>query len=85
MWVERVGGGAVSASPVLAGGNIYSTNERGVTFVIKANPKQFELVSRNQLGNESFATPTFCGNQIFLRTAGNAGGRRQEYLYCLGK
>lgn len=81
MWQQRLPGGAVSASPVLAGGNIYAANERGTTYVFRADPKSFQLVAQNQLGREAFATPAICGGQIFLRVAG-AG--RQEILYCLG-
>ena len=82
MWTARLPGGPVSASPILAGGNIYLSNERGTTYVFKANPRKFELVGQNQLGQEAFATPTICGNRIYLRVAG-AG--RQEMLYCIGE
>jgi len=80
MWKARLGG-PISASPILAGGNIYASNERGTTFVFRANPTKFEAVSQNQLGNESFATPTICGNRILLRVADD---QRRETLYCLG-
>ena len=83
MWKERVGG-PVSASPILAGGLIYASNERGQTFVFKPNPQRFELVATNRLGDESFATPTICGNRIYLRHATHTGGR-QEWLYCIGE
>ncbi len=76
--------GPVSASPVLAGGNLYLSNEAGTTFVFKANPDAFELVAENRLGDDAFATPTICGGQIFLRVASQMGGRRQEMLYCIG-
>ncbi len=82
MWKARLGG-PVSASPILASGNIYLSNERGQTFVFRADPRGFELVSRNRLGDESFATPTICGNRIYLRIAEHGAGR-QEYLVCIG-
>ncbi len=81
MWQSRLPGGAVSASPVLAGGNIYAGNERGTVFVFRATPERFQLVAQNQLGRELFATPAVCGDQIFLRVAEQG---RQEMLYCLG-
>lgn len=84
MWRRRLGG-SVSASPVLAGGNIYTANERGTMFVFKANPRTFELVARNQLGSECFATPTICGNRIYLRIAERISGERREWLYCIGR
>jgi len=69
---------------VLAGGHLFATNERGRTFVFKADPERFELVAQNQLGAEAFATPVICGSRIYLRAATKKGGRRQEVLYCIG-
>lgn len=82
LWKARLRG-PVSASPILAGGNIYASVEAGTTYVFRASPAKFELLAENQLGNEAFATPSICNNQIFLRVADSVGGRRQEYLYCL--
>lgn len=84
MWSKRLKG-PISASPVLAGGHIYWANELGTMFVFKPNPEKFELVSENQLDHEAFASPAVVGSQIFLRTAGTTGGKRQEYLYCIGQ
>jgi hypothetical protein len=75
----------VSASPILANGNIYLANEAGTVYVFKAQPSRFELVSRNQLGDEAFATPTICDSRIYMRVASSAGGGRQETLYCIGR
>ncbi len=83
-WKSRLGG-KVSSSPILANGNIYLTNEQGKTFVFKANPEKFELLAENQLGDEGFATPAICGDQIFHRAANRASGKRQEFLYCIGE
>ena len=84
MWRQRLQG-SVSSSPILANGNIYLTNERGTTFVYKADPKQFTEVAVNQLGDEGFATPAICGGRIYLRAAHNTGAGRRETLYCIGK
>ncbi len=83
-WTARLGG-PVSASPILAGGNIYLSNERGMTFVFEANPDKFVEVGRNQLGQEAFASPTICDGRVFLRVSQGGGGGRQEMLYCLEK
>lgn len=83
MWKKRLQG-PVSASPLLVGDNIYAANERGTFFVFKANPQQFELVKKNQLGNESFATPTVVDNILYIRVAAGQGGNRQEMLYAIG-
>lgn len=82
MWNARVGG-KPSASPVLAGGHIYVSTERGTTVVFRADPKEFKEVARNGLGEESLATPSICGGRIYLRVAKTSGGR-QETLACIG-
>jgi outer membrane protein assembly factor BamB len=80
MWKARTKG-PESASPVLAGGNLYFTNELGMTFVVKPDPKEFKLVATNQLGSSSFASMTMLDDRIYTRVAdGN-----QEWLYCLGE
>jgi outer membrane protein assembly factor BamB len=84
MWKERLTG-PVSASPVLAGGNVYWANELGTLYVFKAVPDRFELVAQNQVGNDSFASPAICGGQVFLRVAQTSATGRQEYLYCFAK
>ncbi len=83
MWKKRLAG-PVSASPILAGGNIYLSNEKGATFVFRANPAKFELLATNQLGDETFATFAICDSRIYLRAAKTTGGKRQETLYCIG-
>jgi len=55
MWTQRLGRHH-SASPVSAEGRLYFTDDDGQTFVIKAAPK-FELVARNPLGEECYASP----------------------------
>lgn len=84
MWKFRLGG-PISASPILAGGNIYAVNERGTIFVFSATPSGYQPVAQNQLGDEAFATPAICGDRIFMRVADSTSGTRQESLYCLGK
>jgi hypothetical protein len=84
MWRERLKG-PVSASPVLAGDNIYWANELGTLFVFKANPEKIDLLSTNQVGTDSFPSPAICGGQIFLRVGDSSNGKRQEFLYCFGE
>lgn len=66
--------GTYSASPVLADGKIYATNEEGTTTVIEAGDK-FKILSTNKLNDYTLASPAVSGGQIFIRTA--------NYLYCL--
>ncbi|MCC9607178.1 PQQ-binding-like beta-propeller repeat protein [Blastopirellula sp. JC732] len=84
MWKRRLGG-SVSSSPTLVGDKIYLFNERGKCFVFKANPEKFELLAENQLGDEAFASPSFCEGQMFMRTADSSSGTRLETLYCIGQ
>lgn len=83
MWKERLKG-PVSASPVLADGHIYWANERGMLYVFKPNPEKLDLVSENQVGSDSFASPAICGGQVFLRVGHGQGNARKEMLYCFG-
>jgi outer membrane protein assembly factor BamB len=84
-WSERLKG-PISASPVLVGNRIYAVNEVGTFFVYRADPDKFEILAKNQLGDESFATPTILGSRIYARvTHLDDEGERQEMLYCLGK
>lgn len=84
MWKERLGG-TFSSSLVLVGDNLLATNEGGRTFVFKAQPSGYQKVAENQLGDECFATPAVCGNRIYCRLAKVSNGKRQEFVYCVGK
>jgi outer membrane protein assembly factor BamB len=72
----RLKPGTYSASPILADGRIYVTNEDGLTTVMKAGPA-FEVVAENAVGEFTLSSPAISEGQIFLRTA--------KHLYCIGK
>lgn len=84
IWKGRLGG-TFSASPVLVGDRLFATNESGRTFIFKASPAGLDVIGENQLGDEVLATPTICGDRIYMRVVTNDQGQRQEMLYCLGK
>jgi len=65
-----------SASPVLADGHVYLSDDEGITYVLKANGK-FDVVARNALNDECYASPAISGGQVYVRTL--------NYLYCIGK
>jgi outer membrane protein assembly factor BamB len=65
----------VSASPVLADGHVYLTDDAGITHVLKACGA-YEVVSENRLSDKCSASPAISHRQIFLRTWGN--------IYCIG-
>ena len=72
---QRLKPGTYSASPVIADGKIYVTNEGGLTSVFKAGPK-FEVLSENPLNDYVLSSPAVSEGQIFIRTS--------QYLYAIG-
>ena len=72
---ERLKPGTYSASPVLADGRIYATNEDGVTTVLKAGPA-FAVLAENAVDEYTLSSPAISNGQIFLRTA--------KHLYAIG-
>jgi outer membrane protein assembly factor BamB len=84
LWQERLDG-TFSASPVFSGDTGFAINESGKTFVFTATPQGYTELSVNKLGDEAFATPTICGDRIYMRVASQVNGKRQETLYCIGK
>ncbi|MFO0912431.1 MAG: PQQ-binding-like beta-propeller repeat protein [Pirellulales bacterium] len=68
---------AYSASPVVAGDQIYVTREDGRTFIVSDRGDKGELVASNDLGESVIATPVLLDGRIYLRT--------MDKLYCLGK
>jgi outer membrane protein assembly factor BamB len=74
---ERTPVGAVSASPVLADGKIYITNEKAVTTIVAAGP-EFKTIASNELdGSYTLSSPAIAGKNIFIRTS--------QALYCIGE
>jgi outer membrane protein assembly factor BamB len=73
---ERTAQGIVSASPLLADGKLYVTNESGVTTVLAAGP-QFKVLATNTLDDAyTLSSLAVAGKHLFLRTA--------THLYCIG-
>ena len=74
---ERTARGIVSASPILADGKLYITNEAGVTSVVAAG--KFKLLATNTLPSDgkTLSTLAVSGNRLYLRTPTD--------LYCIGK
>ena len=65
-WQERLGGN-YSASPVLAEGKIYFSNEEGTTVVVKAE-KTFQKLAENALGERTLASCAVGEGAIYIRT-----------------
>ncbi len=73
---QRMKPGTYSASPVLADGKIYITNEDGLTSVLKAG-SQFEILAENNVDDYCLSTIAISEGQLFLRTS--------QMLYAIGK
>jgi outer membrane protein assembly factor BamB len=74
-WGERLGKHH-SASPISAEGRHYFLDDSGRMWVVKAAEK-FEVLAKNDLGEECYASPAVAQGQIFIRALHN--------LYCIGK
>jgi outer membrane protein assembly factor BamB len=73
---QRIKPGTYSASPVLADGKIYVTNEEGLTTVVAAGPK-FEVLAENPLNDYCLSSPAISDGRIYIRTTG--------HLFAIGK
>jgi len=72
---SRLKSGTYSASPVLADGRVYVTNEDGMTSVFTAGAS-FELLAENPLNDYTLSSPAVSEGQIFIRTA--------KHLFAIG-
>jgi outer membrane protein assembly factor BamB len=82
-WSERVGRGGVMASPLAVGDHIYASLKDGSTVIFKAGPGGYQELAKNQLGDDTYASPVAVDNELFLRVGLVEQGNRQEILYCL--
>lgn len=83
MWKQRLFGGGISASPLLADGHVVVATERGEVFVFVASPDRFEPIAKIQTGNSIFASPIAVENRLYIRTGVYESGGRQEYLVAI--
>lgn len=65
---ERVHSSTYSASPVVADGRIYVTNEAGLTTVVAA-ADQFEILAENDIDEYTLSSIAVADGQIYLRSA----------------
>ena len=77
-WIDRLQG-AFSGSPIVSNIYYYIQNESGITYVIKPNKNNLELISKNQLSNNL--------EEIFRATLSPIDGkiytRSNSKLYCI--
>jgi outer membrane protein assembly factor BamB len=74
VWMHKLGE-RHSTSPVLLEGHLLFPDDNGITWVVKPGEK-FTLVRKNDLGEETYASPAVAHGQLFIRTVG--------HLYCIG-
>lgn len=69
VYQQRLGDGTTgfTASLVAADGKVYFTSEDGDVFVVKAG-REFELLSKNPLGDYAMATPAISDGTLYFRT-----------------
>ena len=65
------------ASPVAADGKLFATSQAGHVTVVKAAGAEWEVITRNDMDDECFATPALVDGHIYLRT--------RSALYCFAK
>jgi outer membrane protein assembly factor BamB len=71
VWTEKFPG-KCNSSPIWANGNIYFNTTKGETLVIREG-RAYQLLSRNSVEGEIWASPAFLRNSVLLRTS--------KYLY----
>jgi outer membrane protein assembly factor BamB len=74
IWKEKLAQ-HISASPVLADGYVYFLDDDGTTYVLRADARP-EVLHKNRLEEECYASPAIAHGQLFIRGLHN--------LYCIG-
>ncbi|MBZ5594896.1 MAG: PQQ-binding-like beta-propeller repeat protein [Acidobacteriia bacterium] len=69
VYQQRIGeGGSFVASPIAAANKLYISSEDGDVYVVKAGP-QYELLSKNPIGEPILSTPALAGDLLLVRGA----------------
>jgi outer membrane protein assembly factor BamB len=75
VWMERMGT-HFSTSLVSAGGLVYFLCDDGTMTVVRPG-REFDVVAKNELGEECYASPAISCGQIYIRSL--------RHLYCIGR
>jgi outer membrane protein assembly factor BamB len=76
LWLNRLDGGDVTASPIMVEDRIYSVSESGVVSVFAAEPA-FKLLASTELDEGVKASPAVADGRLLIRGA--------KHLYCFGR
>jgi outer membrane protein assembly factor BamB len=74
LWLQEFDDGFYS-SPILVGDNVYLMDISGVMYVFRAD-EDFQLISRNELGEDAMTIPAFMHGRIYIRG--------EKHLFCIG-
>jgi outer membrane protein assembly factor BamB len=75
IWQERLKG-RFSMSPIIAGDKLILINEKGLAYILQAGDT-LSILAKNDLGEDTLATPAVLGGRIYIRSASN--------LYCISE
>ena len=74
-WKERLDGASSWSSMTAVDGHLQVTTMKGSTILLEADPTACKVISTNELGEMTRATPAYSNGQIFIRT--------YQHLYCI--
>lgn len=74
-WKERLGK-KHHASPISAAGRLYFTDDDGITYVLQPGPEKCDILRKNPLNEECYASPAVSRGNLFIRTL--------HHLWCVG-
>ena len=82
LWHEDRGGRTkIEASPTGSDDKIFVMDHRGEVYVVKADPKQFQLLHRVEMMENNTkdlrSTIAVAGSSLYIRT--------EDTLYCIGQ
>ncbi|MGE5193031.1 MAG: PQQ-binding-like beta-propeller repeat protein, partial [Deltaproteobacteria bacterium] len=76
LWLNRLEGGDVTASPIMVEDRIYSVSENGAASVFAAEPT-FKLLASSKLDEGVKASPAVADGRLLIRGS--------KHVYCFGK
>jgi outer membrane protein assembly factor BamB len=77
LFEERLqAGGGYFASPIAAGGRVYTSSDRGVITIIRASDK-LEVLGQAELKEPILATPAIVEGKLYVRT--------EKHLFAFGE
>ena len=76
LWKERLGAHQTGSGVVIEG-NIYFTDDNGVTSVINGKSDKLDVIAKNAMKEKCFSSPACSDGEIFLRG--------DKHLFCFAK